>query len=259
MPFTPPSQSRDRADIMEALFRRLSHYAAIGDAERDALLALPAKLSSLEPGEDVIVEGEEPIEAFVVSAGWAARYVSLEDGRAQVLNFMLPGDMFDLQVFASDRADHAVSAVTKLEILKLRKSDVLGLFAGSTRVGAALWWATLQEEAILREQIVRNGRRSAAERIAHLLLELHRRAVIAGEGEGAEFRLPITQALIADALGLSFVHVNRVIRSFVNDGYLKRDKTRMELLDRATLVEISGFDDAYLHLDADPHHLRFEY
>jgi len=244
--------------LMECLFRRLNYYAAIGEDEQAALAALPYEDETIEAGADIVTHGERPQEAFIVKSGWAARYISLEDGRSQILNFMLPGDMYDLQVFIAGSADHSITALTKADIMRVRRKDILELFAGPTRAGAAFWWATLQEEAILREQIVRNGRRSARERVAHLLLELHRRAVLVGEGAGNEFRMPISQVLIADALGLSFVHVNRVIRSFVNDAFIDRDKTSLVLLDRDALVKIADFSEDYLHLDADPRRLLFE-
>ncbi len=242
---------------MDSLFRKLRHYAAIGEEERAALAALPVDSASFDAGADIVNRGDEPPEAFVVDRGWAARHLSLEDGRSQVLNFMLPGDVYDLQVFVASDADHSIKAVTAVDVLRIRRRDIVDLFSGPTRAGAAFWWSAVQEEAILREQVVRNGRRTASERIAHLLLELHRRAVISGEGEGNHFRMPISQPLIADALGLSFVHVNRVIRKFVREGYVERDKSSMELIDRDALVRIADFCDDYLHLNADPRRLVF--
>jgi len=243
---------------MDCLFKKLGHYCDMGLADREALEAIPTRPVSYAPGEDVVIKGDDPIDCFIVSQGWAARYISLEDGRSQILNFMLPGDMYDLQVLMTTNADHSISAITPLEILKIHQRDILALFAGPTRAGIAFWWSALHEEAILREQIVRNGRRTARECIAHLLLELHRRAVIAGEGEGNSFRMPISQIHVADALGLSFVHVNRVIREFVRQEMIDRDKDRLMITDRNKLIKISGFDADYLHLDAAPRRLALD-
>jgi len=242
---------------MEALFRRLNHYTLIGEAERSALKSVVRRSIRFDPGEDVVTRGEEPEQAFVVAEGWAARHVAFEDGRSQIINFMLPGDLYDLQVFIAESADHSITAITPLEILTVEKDALLTLFDGNSHAGLALWWCALQEEAILREQVVRNGRRSARERVAHILLELHRRAVIAGKAAGDSFTLPVSQALLSDALSLSFVHVNRVIRGFVNDGLLDRKKSTVTILDRETLCEIAAFDDDYLHLDAHPRRLAF--
>ncbi len=242
--------------LMRALFARLSHYCEIGDAERDALLAMPMRERVYEPGEDVIEKGDEPNEALVVKSGWAARYVTLKDGRSQILNFLLPGDFFDLQVFVTDTADHSIAAITRVVALAIPGHAVLDVFSQSNNIGLALWWATLQEEAILREQIVRNGRRDAGERVAHLLLELHRRALIIGEGDESEFRLPVSQVLIADALGLSFVHISRVLKKLVRDGLIERDKELITIKDRDALVEKCDFSSDYLHLDAEPPRYR---
>ncbi|MEM8771292.1 MAG: Crp/Fnr family transcriptional regulator [Pseudomonadota bacterium] len=244
--------------FMEALFARLSHYCEIGEPERDALLSLPAKERVYEPGDDIIERGEEPDEALVINEGWAARYIALKDGRSQILNFLLPGDMFDLQVFITDAADHSVAAITKVSLLSIPRYAILDIFTSNHNIGLALWWATLQEEAILREQIVRNGRRNASERVAHLLLELHRRSLIIGEGNEAGFRLPVSQVLISDALGLSFVHVSRVLGKFAKEGLIERSKDRISIKDRKSLIEQSDFSPDYLHLDAEPprYHLR---
>lgn len=237
---------------MEALFARLSHYCEIGDKERDALHALPVRQRSHDPGDDIIQKGEEPNEALIIKSGWAARYIALPDGRSQIVNFMLPGDMFDLQAFIADEADHSIAAITKVSLLAIPSHAIMDVFGQDNNVGLAFWWATLQEEAILREQIVRNGRRNADERVAHLLLELHRRALVIGQGDDSEFRLPVSQVLIADALGISFVHVSRVLSKLVKEGFIERKKDLIVITDRQGLIELCDFSPGYLHLDAEP-------
>lgn len=244
---------------MDALFRRLNYYADLGDNDRTLLGEMRYREETYVSGEEIVSRGEDPGEAFVVSSGWAARYISLEDGRSQILNFMLPGDVYDLQVFVTDGADHSVLALNKVTVLEIKRREILSLFDKGGRAAAAFWWCTLQEEAILREQIVRNGRRSARERVAHLLLELHRRAVIAGEGAGDTFHMPVSQAMLADALGLSFVHVNRVLREFEKTDIIERAKGHLTLQNRSELVDICDFQDDYLHLDDNPRRLGFNF
>src|SRR3546814_17821123 len=115
----------------------------------------------------------------------------LEDGRRQVLDVLMPGDIFDLQVFIATEADHSVMAVTDMELSAFAPMEVLSVLSGHGVLALAFWWATVQEEAILRQQIVRNGRRTARERVAHFLLEFHRRALVevgsaAGRGRGGQ-------------------------------------------------------------------------
>lgn len=247
---------KDVREKMKHLFARLSHYCEIGEPEKDALASLPVKERNFQPGEDVIERGQQPDDALVIHSGWAARYISLPDGRNQILNFLLPGDLFDLQVFITDSADHSVAAITKLSVLTLPRHTLLDVFSGETNLGLALWWSALQEEAILREQIVRNGRRNAGERVAHLLLELHRRALIIGKADEDGFRLPVSQVLIADALGLSFVHVSRVLRRFMREGLLERQKDIVLIRDRDAMIERCDFSADYLHLNDGPPRYR---
>lgn len=242
---------------MDALLKRLEYYADLRSADLDVVKSLSGRCETFDFGEDIISRGDEPMEAFIVKSGWAVRYIALEDGRSQVLNFMLPGDVYDLQVVVTEGADHSIAALNKVEIFQIPRREFLRMFESGTRAGIAFWWCALQEEAILREQIVRNGRRSARERVAHLILELHRRATIAGEGAGDTFNLPVSQAIMADALGLSFVHVNRVLSELTKTGCIARAKSQLTLRDRDKLVEISGFQDDYLHLDVNPRRLTF--
>ena len=237
---------------MDALFARLSHYCEITDAEFDALKALSISERTFNSGQDIIKKGETPDEVLIVKAGWAARYISLPDGRSQIVNFMLPGDMYDLQAFLVEESDHSIVAITKVSLFAISRRNFIQIFSQPNKLGLAFWWATLQEEAILREQVVRNGRRNAQERVAHLLLELHRRTIVIGEGDSKEFRLPVSQVLIADAVGLSFVHVSRVLGKFVKDGMIEKKKDLVIITDRDALIELCDFSPSYLHLDERP-------
>lgn len=247
-----------RRHDLDPLFRRIGWYADIGDNEYAALASIKGRREEYNFGEDLVSRGDQTTESFVIVEGWAARYITLSDGRMQVLNFMLPGDMFDLQTTFSTGADHSVVALTRAVAFHIPQRAVLSLFSGGTRAGAALWWCALQEEAMLREQIVRNGRRTARERIAHLLLELHRRALIVGEGDGDTFRLPVSQATIADALGLSFVHVSRTLSGLQKSRCIERKSKVLTITDHLLLRDIAGFTEDYLHLDARAPKLRFD-
>lgn len=242
---------------MNPLYQRLSFYCDLGPAEKQALHKLETRQRAYAPGEDILRRGDKPDHVFFIKEGWAVRYVTLEDGRTQILNFMLPGDIFDLQVFLESEADHSVSAVTRVTTSLVDSRAILQLFAQGSPLAAAMWWATVQEEGVLREQIVRNGRRTARERVAHLLLELHRRARLVGNGDEDSFTLPISQILIADALGLSFVHVNRVLRSLEKEQMISRRKGLLILEDRGRLIDMSGYSEEHLHLDAPPRRLSF--
>lgn len=242
---------------MMPLYRRLSYYSELDDGDFVQLKSLKLQRQSAKRGEDIIVAGESPSRAFVVEEGWAIRYQMLDDGRRQILNVLMPGDMFDLQVFVAAEADHSVMAVTDMELSTAAPAEIMAALHKSRSLGLALWWAAVQEEAILRQQIVRNGRRTARERVVHFLLELHRRARIVDEGNKNGFHLPLTQTVIGDALGLSHIHVNRVLRRLTRDGYIRKDRTWIELIEPEKLVAICDFDPSYLELGAAMKRMRF--
>lgn len=242
---------------MVSLVKRLKYYCDFDDDATKPLLEMPGRYMDVMRGTELIRAGDSPTHGFIVESGWAMRYTLLSDGRRQVLNVLMPGDMFDLQVFVAAQADHSVTALTDMNVKLFRAEDLLDIFNSSGRMAQALWWTAVQEEAMLREQIVRNGRRNAAERIAHFLLELHRRALMVDEGQGTSFRLPLTQSVIGDALGLTSIHVNRVLKRFRDCGMITKNGQWIELVDRDTLVALCEFDPSYLHLDAYPRRLRF--
>ncbi|MCQ8184099.1 Crp/Fnr family transcriptional regulator [Parvularcula maris] len=235
----------------EPLFRRLSHYSSLDAELNQHLEGVFTSPRRFEPGETVVERGDEAAEAFVVTEGWASRSIDLHDGRKQVVNFMLPGDMFDLQVFVGQKADHTVTALTELEVAAISPQQFMGLFRADNALGSSIWWSTVQEESILREQIVRNGRRSARERVAHLLLELHARLAIIGDAEPDSFQMPIGQMHVADALGLSYVHVSRVFSFLEKSNLISRARSEVVFRNREALEELADFSTLYLHLDAE--------
>lgn len=234
----------------KALLRRISFYADLDDDDQRVIMDLKGREQRFEKNTEIVDAGQELDSILIVKEGWAVRYKSLEDGRRQVLNVLLPGDLFDLQVLVAAEADHSVKTVSNLTGLSVRPSVFRRLLTESGKLTLAFWWMQVQEEAFLREQIVRNGQQTARERIGHFLLELHRRAQIAGEGTREGFRVPLTQTIIADALGLTPIHTNRVLRQLERDGFLERNDGWIIFKDAAGLAEISQFDPSYFHLDA---------
>lgn len=234
----------------EALLQRISFYADLNDKDKDEVRALKGHEKRFPRNAEIIDAGQQLDSVLIVKEGWAVRYKTLDDGRRQVLNVLLPGDMFDLQVLVAAEADHSVLAVTDLETLSIKPSTFRNILTESGTLTLAFWWMQVQEEAFLREQIIRNGQQTARERIGHFLLELHRRVQIVKKGTRDGFRLPLTQTVIADALGLTPIHTNRVLRQLERDGLIEREKGWVVFQDAERLAEISDFDPSYFHLDA---------
>jgi CRP-like cAMP-binding protein len=235
---------------LEALIARLQYYSDLSDGERDALARLGGKVRSFAANSEIITAGQEMDAVLVMREGWAARFKLLEDGRRQILNILLPGDIFDLQVLVAAEADHSVVTVTSGSLYAVSPAAVREMLAGSGALTMAFWWTQVQEEAFLREQIIRNGRQSAQERIGHLLLELHRRAQIVNQASGDTMRLPLTQTQIADTLGLTPIHTNRVLRRLVRAGYIEMSRHWIRFLEPDALAQMCEFDPSYFHLDA---------
>ena len=234
---------------MKPLMSRVGHYVDLNENDFENLLNLPHRIETRRPGEEIVAVGDVIDFVFVVESGWAIRYRILDDGRRQIVNFMLPGACFDMMSMAYAKADHAVSAATEVTLRRIKSSDFLKAISAQPRLATAFWWVAIQEEAILREQIIRIGRRSAKERVAHLLLELNRR-IAAFEGQLTNFiNLPFPQALFADALGLSVVHVSRTLTRLKAEGFITTKQGGIEILEREKMADMCDFDSRYLHLE----------
>lgn len=233
-----------------ALLNRLRFYTDLTEADEATIRALSGQTSEHERGQKIVTAGQKMTNTLIMRKGWAIRYKTLEDGRRQILNVLLPGDIFDLQVLVAAEADHNVMSVTDVSLYSIPPHAMRQMLLGSGSLTMAFWWTQVQEEAFLREQIVRNGRQTARERIGNFLLELHRRAQIVDEAGEHGFRLPLTQTHIADALGLTPIHTNRVLRKFVHDGYIVRDRSWIWFKDADALAALCEFDPSYFHLDA---------
>ncbi|KCZ93915.1 Crp/Fnr family transcriptional regulator [Hyphomonas johnsonii] len=233
---------------MHAFRNRLAQYSDIPDKVWNVIQDIGTKPGHFKAGADIIRVGEITDSLFIISTGWATRFRTLEDGRRQIVNFMLPGDIFDLQALARMEADHSVSALTDVSILSISPQKFIRKMRESGEVSSAFWWAAVQEESILREQAVRLGRRSARERIGHLLLELQRRMNGALGSNAEQLSLPLTRVDLADALGLTPVHVSRTMSAMRSAGLIEEHRGLVLIRDRQRLARLSHFDPDYLHL-----------
>jgi CRP-like cAMP-binding protein len=185
----------------------------------------------------------------LILEGFACRYKLLADGRRQIMAYLVPGDFCDLHVFILKAMDHTIATLSPCRVVDIPRERILELTERSA-LARALWWATLVDEATLREWLVNIGARSAEERIAHLLCELLLRLRVVGLADGAEYELPITQAELADTMGLSSVHVNRVLQRLRGDGLITLKSKHLVILDVERLNAFGGFTPNYLYLAA---------
>lgn len=230
------------------MVRKLRHGAPLSPADERALLAACAAVRDYAAGEEVIAEGERPHHVHVVLDGFACRYKMLPDGGRQIMAWLAPGDFCDLHVTILGEMDHGVGAVTASRIAAIPADAVERLSSLSPTLSRALWWATLVDEAVLREWLVGMGRRPADQQVAHLFCELLLRLRAVDRAAGNRFELPVTQAELADSVGLTPVHVNRVVQQLRAAGYLEWRGGVVTVLDEPGLMAFAEFDANYLHL-----------
>jgi CRP-like cAMP-binding protein len=230
------------------LLAKLDSVADVPQADREALNDLCRDAREMGARRNIIREGERPDHVHLIVEGWAARYKLLPDGARQITAFLLPGDFCDLHVTILGEMDHSIATLTPARVAYIRHGEMDAL-AARPGLARAFWWATLVDEAVLRAWIVNVGRRDALEAIGHLLCELHVRMANIGLAAGGTFELPLTQEEIADALGLTPVHVNRVLQRMRSEGLISLKRSALEILDVARLQSVAGFSANYLHIE----------
>jgi CRP-like cAMP-binding protein len=197
----------------------------------------------------MIHEGQTHASAFILAEGWACSYKILPDGERQIVDFQIPGDFLGLRSILFRTSDHSIEAVTPIEVSEVVATDIFDAFSHAPRLATAVLWAASRDEAMVVEHLVNLGRRSAEERMAHFLLELAARLKLVGLGDMTGYDCPLTQYHLADALGLSAVHVNRVLRHMREEGFVTFQKGRVVFDDFVRLKGLAGFDTAYLDQD----------
>jgi CRP-like cAMP-binding protein len=242
----------DHGRARNPLVAKLSQFAPLSDQDVRLLETLCLREERFRAGTNIVVEGETPRAAFVLTRGMACRFRLMPDGRRQILTILIPGDFFDLHGFLLKVMDHSVGAVGPTRIAAIGREVVIDVIANHPRIGAALWWSAMQEEAMLRERIVALGRRSARGRVAYILCELVWRQRVIGMAEDHAIRLPFTQTDLADMLGLTSVHTNRVLQGFRRDELITLEHRRLTLHDLERLRAISGLSKDYLQLNSTP-------
>ena len=226
--------------------RKLERLGPLCAEARRLLEEVPLDVRRVGADRDLIRDGECPSHCLVLLDGLACRCKVLEDGRRQILSFHVPGDILDLAGLVLGRVDHAVAAITPVEVAPVARATVLD-WMRHPDLGASLWRDTLVDAAVFREWVVNVGRRSAAQRVAHLMCELATRLHAAGSARGLTCDLPVTQADLADATGLSVVHVNRVVQELRGAGLIEPRGRALAVRDWEGLTRAGGFDSHYLH------------
>jgi CRP-like cAMP-binding protein len=202
-----------------------------------------------EARDDILSEGDRTDHCHVIMAGLACRYKLLPNGDRQIMAFLVPGDLCDAEVFILAEMDHAIGTLTPTTVAMIPGKVIEDLLTKPVGLAKALWWGTLTDLGVLRERIVDHGRRDAYERIAHLLYELLVRYRMVGLAQDDSFDFPMTQIDLADATGLTPVHVNRVLQRMREEQLIHLRRKALKVVAPDRLKEIAGFSANYLHLN----------
>jgi len=234
---------------------KLEAFTRLSADEREALARVSRNFRYVDARRDLISEGDRPRCVHLMLEGWACRYKQLPDGKRQIVSLFVPGDFCDINGYVFKRMDHSIGAITRLKVAMISPEEMSALTAERPRITQALFWQELVSAAVQREWTLNLGQRSAYERIGHLLIELYLRLQAVGRAHDGRCDFPLTQNDIADATGLTPVHVNRTLQELRRDRLIELERKQLQLLDLPRITDVAMFNPNYLHLDHDGRHL----
>ena len=225
----------------QCALRKCGLFKPVTPDELAAIDNLKKQHIMLSAGAEIIRAGEESPELYTLYSGWAFRFKTLPDGRRQILNFLLPGDLLGLQAAMFDAAQHGIEALTDVQLCVLPRRDVWALFGTMPGLAFDVTWLGSREESIVDENLASVGRRTAAERVAALIIGLYKRAKLLGLVIDDAFYFPLTQQHLADALGLSLVHTNKTLAKLRRMGMFTSKNGTLTLANPRALESVGQF------------------
>lgn len=234
----------------QPVLRRLNALRRLSEAGVTAIkAAVRDKVLKAAAGEDLLCEGDRPDGVRLFLSGWAVRYKVLDDGRRQIVNFVLPGDSCDAHGYLFSRLDHSIATLTPVVYSELSRDVFERLVSSDVSVAEAFHCEMLAASSIQREWAISLGRRDALERVAHVICEVYERLRVVGLVDGSTFAFPVTQMDMADATGLSAVHLNRTLQELRGAGFITLKDRSLTIHDFQALSNTAMFNVNYLHLD----------
>ena len=230
------------------LVRKLEGFACLSDANRTALESLSAPVETVPAHTDLVREGDKPKGILLVLEGMAYRYKIRANGARQIVAYLVPGDMGDLDVALLDRMDHSIGTFSSCKLVWIKPEVLAGIQQDHPDIARGFRMSTLVDEATLREWVLNVGSRSSIERLAHLFSELLLRLQVVGRANEDSYELPIRQGELADTTGISNVHVNRSLMELRRQGLITLEGRTLRILDVPALRALAGFKANYLHL-----------
>jgi CRP-like cAMP-binding protein len=220
----------------------MSHFRAFTTEELRFVSSFKRGELVAETGAMILAEGAHSAQLFTLLSGWAFRYKTLEDGRRQILNYVLPGDLIGLQGSVIGEMEHSVEALSPVVLCVFQRDGLADLYKKQPGLSFDVTWLAAREERMLDEHLLSVGRRSATERAAYLVAFLYKRAASVGLADNTPLLIPITQQHVADTLGLSIVHTNKTLRKLVERKLIRWHDRACEVLDVQGLMDIAGWE-----------------
>ena len=227
---------------IETMIRKLRQHSELPNEDIEALRSVVASVKSLPGDSPIVREGELSTQCCVILSGFAYRSKVSENGKRQILSFHIVGDMPDLHGLPLKRMDHDLTTLSEARLGFIDHNALERILATRPALARALWRESLVDAGLFRQWIVNLGTRSASGRMAYLIAELRQRLGAMGMVANEQFGFPITQSKLADALGLSVVHVNRILQGFRTEGILDLKRQVVTLGDFEKIVQLGGFD-----------------
>ena len=235
------------SESLGCFFTKARHSSCFNAGCEKIIADLFDRRTNVKRGVHFINEGAHPSANFLLCSGWAARYSILENGRRQVVELMLPGDLFPVYSTCDNRATDAIVALSDCVAATCPPPALHAALLDNPALARTFWWLTQRDKAILRAWISNLGQRDSYTRTAHLVCEMGARLEQAGIIHDGQFELPMTQEELSEAIGITSVHVNRVLRQMQREGLLEMRRMRARILDRKGLERAASFDEAYLY------------
>jgi CRP-like cAMP-binding protein len=233
--------------IRAALVQRLRISSGISDEDVSEILALPITVRQYGAEQPVVSDGQLATECCLIADGFCVRSKTIADGKRQILSIHIPGEIPDLMSLFLHVMDHDLSTLTPCTLGLIHHETLKKLHQRRPNVAEIFWRDTLIDAAMFREWIVNVGQRPAPARLAHVMTELRERLKLIGRVNGNGFEMPMTQEQVGEALGITAVHANRVIRQLRDEGIVDFHRGRVTVLDEAKFRELADFDNRYLH------------
>ena len=233
------------------IIRKLENVLLLNDEEKQAIQNLSIKTITLHSDQNILKVGDHPTQCCLVIEGFTCAYKLTSEGKRQIISLYIPGDIPDLQSLHLPFLDINVASITPCILGFIEHDDLHSLCELYPRLSVALWRETLMSASITREWLLNNGQRPAYNRIAHLICELLVRLEAVGLATESTFDMPITQTELADATGMTHIHMNRVLQALRTDGLISNNKNQITVPDWQKLKEAGEFDPLYLHLVAE--------